>query len=230
MKKLATFASDFRLGTLLSCSAAVLLTACGGSADLGADPAQTAASVESTVTASATGTTEPNAADAGAASTTAANPNEFVVKGYEGDAQPRLLASVTSVNTAAVITGANATALVTQLYRSLLGRDPEPAGLAHWTQALANGMTASQLEASIRGSNEYARLHPAGGNTATTPATAYNYYVSPTGSDTAAGTKAAPFKTLARAAKAATRAGTTVWVAPGTYAGGIKTTASGTAA
>ncbi|OON64675.1 hypothetical protein B0920_07900 [Massilia sp. KIM] len=63
-----------------------------------------------------------------------------------------------------------------------------------------------------------------------TPATTTNYYVSPTGSDTAAGTKAAPFKTLARAAKAATKAGTTVWVAPGTYAGGIKTTASGTAA
>jgi hypothetical protein len=63
----------------------------------------------------------------------------------------------------------------------------------------------------------------------TTPATTYNYYVSPTGSDTAAGTKAAPFKTLARAAKAAVKASTTVWVAPGTYAGGIKTTASGTA-
>ena len=62
----------------------------------------------------------------------------------------------------------------------------------------------------------------------TAPATPYNYYVAPAGSDTAAGTKAAPFKTLARAAKAATRAGTTVWVAPGTYAGGIKTTASGT--
>jgi hypothetical protein len=62
----------------------------------------------------------------------------------------------------------------------------------------------------------------------TTPATTYNYYVAPTGSDSAAGTKTAPFKTLARAAKAATRAGTTVWVAPGTYAGGFRTTASGT--
>ncbi|OON64674.1 hypothetical protein B0920_07890 [Massilia sp. KIM] len=62
------------------------------------------------------------------------------------------------------------------------------------------------------------------------PATPNNFYVSPTGSDTAAGTKAAPFKTLARAAKAATKAGTTVWVAPGTYAGGFKTTANGTAA
>jgi len=65
---------------------------------------------------------------------------------------------------------------------------------------------------------------------AATPATPNNYYVSPTGSDTAAGTKAAPFKTLARAAKAVTKAGTTVFVAPGTYAGGFKTTASGTAA
>jgi hypothetical protein len=61
-----------------------------------------------------------------------------------------------------------------------------------------------------------------------TPSTSYNYYVSPTGSDSAAGTQSAPFKTLARAAQVATRAGTTVWVAPGTYAGGIRTTASGT--
>jgi len=66
-------------------------------------------------------------------------------------------------------------------------------------------------------------------NAATIPATPYNYYVSPTGSDSAAGTKAAPFKTLARAAQVATKAGTTVFVAPGTYAGGIRTTASGTA-
>jgi hypothetical protein len=65
---------------------------------------------------------------------------------------------------------------------------------------------------------------------ATVPATSINYYVSPTGSDSAAGTKAAPFKTIAKAATKATKAGTTVWVAPGAYAGGFKTTASGTAA
>ena len=64
---------------------------------------------------------------------------------------------------------------------------------------------------------------------ATTPATSINYYVATTGSDSAAGTKAAPFKTIAKAATKATQAGTTVWVAPGTYAGGFKTTASGTA-
>jgi Protein of unknown function (DUF1565) len=63
---------------------------------------------------------------------------------------------------------------------------------------------------------------------ATTPPTTYNYYVSPTGSDSNSGSSSAPFRTLARAARAATRPSTTVWVAPGTYAGGIKTTYSGT--
>ena len=64
---------------------------------------------------------------------------------------------------------------------------------------------------------------------APTPATPNNFYVSPNGSDTAAGTRAAPFKTLARAARAAVKPGTTVFVAPGTYDGGFKTTANGTA-
>jgi hypothetical protein len=60
------------------------------------------------------------------------------------------------------------------------------------------------------------------------PKTTYNYYVAPNGSDTAAGTQSAPFRTIA---KAATRAvpSTTIWVAPGTYSGGFRTTASGTA-
>ncbi len=61
------------------------------------------------------------------------------------------------------------------------------------------------------------------------PATTYKLYVSPTGKDTNAGTAAAPFRTLTRAASA-TRASTTVFVAPGTYPGGIKTTVNGTAA
>jgi hypothetical protein len=60
-----------------------------------------------------------------------------------------------------------------------------------------------------------------------TPSTPYNYYVSPTGNDSAAGTASAPWKTLARAARAA-KPGTTIRVAPGTYVGGFKTTASGT--
>jgi len=159
MKKLVTFASDFRLNALLCCSATVLLTACGGGLNDTANgqQAQTAA----ITTSAANGDSKtPNTVDATAAQATdAAAPAAT-------DGAPHLLAMVTSVNT-----------------------------------------TSSMMS---------------------TPTTSYNYYVSPTGSDSAAGTKAAPFKTLARAAKSATRAGTTVWVAPGTYAGGIKTTASGT--
>jgi hypothetical protein len=174
---LASFATELRFGALLSCSAAVLLTACGGSAGDAASgqTAQTAATVAS-VDASV-----PNAVDAAAAQAGAAN---FALAGYDAapqaaaeqvlaaagakaDGAPHLLASVTQVNTSAALT---------------------------------------------------------------TPATTYNYYVAPTGSDSAAGTKAAPFKTLAQAAKVATKASTTVWVAPGTYSGGIKTTANGTAA
>ena len=50
------------------------------------------------------------------------------------------------------------------------------------------------------------------------PALAYaaEYYVSPTGSDSAAGTSAAPFATLSKANSAA-GAGDTIWVHGGTY-------------
>jgi hypothetical protein len=131
----------------------------------------------------------------------------------------------------ATISAATAQQQIRQLYLTLLRREPDASGFQFWTQALINGVPLASIEAQFKGSDEYLKLQ---GNatpaTPTIPATAYNYYVAPTGSDTAAGTKAAPFKTLARAAKAATKAGTTVFVAPGTYAGGIKTTASGTAA
>lgn len=59
------------------------------------------------------------------------------------------------------------------------------------------------------------------------PASAATYHVSPDGSDSADGSALAPFKTLARAARAVTLPGTTVHVAPGTYEGGIKTTGHG---
>jgi hypothetical protein len=83
----------------------------------------------------------------------------------------------------------------------------------------------------VTAQNTGATLDVGAGNIASLaiPATPYNYYVSPTGNDANTGTTSTkPFRTLARAARAATRAGTTVWVAPGSYAGGIKTTASGT--
>jgi hypothetical protein len=60
------------------------------------------------------------------------------------------------------------------------------------------------------------------------PVTAVNLFVAPGGADSNAGTAAAPFRTIARAAQAALP-GTTVHVAPGTYPGGFRTAASGSA-
>ncbi|GAB3420016.1 DUF4214 domain-containing protein [Massilia agilis] len=117
---------------------------------------------------------------------------------------------------------------ITQLYQSLLNRSPDAGGLAYWTSVLNSGVPIDVIASYLKSSDEYQALH-AGDTTGGIPATTYNYYVAPTGSDSAAGTKAAPFKTLARAAQVATKASTTVWVAPGTYTGGFKTTASGTA-
>ncbi|NHZ61368.1 right-handed parallel beta-helix repeat-containing protein [Massilia genomosp. 1] len=53
-------------------------------------------------------------------------------------------------------------------------------------------------------------------------------YVSPQGADDNPGSATRPFRTLARAARAVAP-GTTVYVAPGLYSGGVKTTASGRA-
>jgi hypothetical protein len=53
------------------------------------------------------------------------------------------------------------------------------------------------------------------------------YYVAPNGSDNAAGTRSAPFRTLARAAKAVIEPGVVVMVAPGIYEGGLQTNSDG---
>ncbi len=58
------------------------------------------------------------------------------------------------------------------------------------------------------------------------PSATHNVYVSPYGSDDNPGTALAPFRSIARAARTA-QPGTTIHVAPGTYPGGFKTTASG---
>ena len=58
--------------------------------------------------------------------------------------------------------------------------------------------------------------------------TTTTYYVAPTGSDGNPGTQAAPFRTIKKAASVV-KPGSTVHVAPGTYAESIITTVSGTA-
>ncbi len=58
------------------------------------------------------------------------------------------------------------------------------------------------------------------------PASKYNYYVSPDGSNSNPGTETSPFQTIQHAAGIALP-GTTIHVAKGTYAGGFRTTMSG---
>jgi hypothetical protein len=224
MKKQASFSPALRINALLCCSAAVLLSACGANADQAGMASQTAAAITSSADAAASAV-EPNTTDA-ASSTASTAPASFAMSGYDSPAQPRLLASITSSATAGT-----PVQQVTELYHTLLQREPDTEGLQFWSNAVAAGVPISHVEAEFKASPEYINLQAATGGdvpAVTTPVTTYNYYVSSTGSDTAAGTKSAPFKTLARAAKAATKASTTVWVAPGTYAGGIKTTANGT--
>ncbi len=123
---------------------------------------------------------------------------------------------------------------INQLYVQLLGRPADAAGLAWWAQMLDSGMSMDAIAAQLKASDEYAKRNtnvgPNAGGLPSIPATTYNYYVSPNGSDSANGSKATPFKTLAKAAQVATKPSTTVFVAPGTYAGGFKTTGNGTAA
>jgi parallel beta-helix repeat protein len=70
--------------------------------------------------------------------------------------------------------------------------------------------------------------HEASAQLTLPPTGFYHLYVASNGWDSNPGTSDAPFKTIARAAKAALP-GTTVHVAPGSYPGGFKTTVSGTA-
>lgn len=60
------------------------------------------------------------------------------------------------------------------------------------------------------------------------PPGAQDLYVAPDGADDNAGARSAPFRSIARAAQAASP-GSIVHVAPGLYPGGFKTTANGTA-
>lgn len=60
------------------------------------------------------------------------------------------------------------------------------------------------------------------------PPTAYHLYVAPNGADNNLGSESAPFLSIERASKVALP-GTTIHVAPGSYAGGFRTAANGTA-
>jgi hypothetical protein len=121
MIKFATFASDVRVNALLCCSAAVLLTACGGGmSDTGAGQTQTAAAVvdsatsqsDATVAAPAFGAdaNTPAVADAGAVAAAAADTDPAAAEG-----ETRMLASTVAV--------AAATPSIYHLYVSTAGSD-----------------------------------------------------------------------------------------------------------
>jgi hypothetical protein len=202
MTKFVTFVSEIRLHALLCSSAAVLLTACGGGVD------------------------------SGSASATSGQPLQTAALSFNSDAAAATTAPATLEQTSPAEASAAPQDSASEVYTGnfeLLGYSTDTTATVGTPQAALTTETAAASASEPALATDGAAL-PAGAidPAAVIPATTYNYYVSPSGSDTNPGSKAAPFKTLARAAKA-TRASTTVWVAPGTYAGGLKTTISGTA-
>ncbi|MFN3792366.1 choice-of-anchor Q domain-containing protein [Massilia sp.] len=111
---------------------------------------------------------------------------------------------------------------VTELYRTLLGREPDTAGLAYWVGHVNNGMPLDTVRVSLMSSLEYQNRTASNADNSF-----YHLYVATTGSDSNPGTKARPFKTINKAASVA-KANTTVHVAPGTYYGNVTTRLSGT--
>ena len=93
------------------------------------------------------------------------------------------------------------------------------------TAATSAAADAAQPEGATR---LLATVTSATPNAAAATASTYNLYVATTGSDANAGTQAAPYKTITKAASVA-KAGTTIHVAAGTYAGNVTSKNSGTA-
>ena len=198
MNKTFKFPSQIRVASLLCCSAAVLLTACGGGEPVDASPmqaAQTAGLIGSSALAQehpavSQGTEMNHAAPAAPGQAKATSEADFALAGYEGGPFAGDDSSTPSVQMTASSTPS--------------------------VQMTAGGSTAASLTGGT--------VSPA----YVVPATTYKLYVSPYGNDANSGTAAAPFKTLARAARS-TRPSTTVFVAPGTYYGGLRTTIHGSA-
>ncbi len=200
MIKLVNFASEIRLSTLVCSSITVLLTACGA----GNEPADIGQS----------GAAERNLAQVSTVSTVSTVSGQGSAAADTAGTAPAALAASGQDQ------GVSATA-------------PNPgefvvAGYTGDTAADLASAAPAGSDGTILLSNVSVTAPAPAPHAMATPPTPYNFYVSPNGNDAASGSRSAPFKTLARAARA-TRAGTTVWVAPGTYTGGFKTTTSGTA-
>jgi parallel beta-helix repeat protein len=212
--------------TLAACSAAVLLTACGGDIP-GAASATLSQGIQSANASSASDASVAAAGQTPALSAESAGTGAFQQAAAGAPAATRLLATISSAST-----GASATAQVSDLYRTLLNREPDSGGLQYWVQQVNAGLPIDGVKNAMVSSPEYKNLQaaapaPAAAAAAADPS-AYHLYVSTTGSDSNTGTQAKPFKTITKAAAAA-KASTTVHVAAGTYAGNVSTKTSGSA-
>ena len=190
MIKSFNFPSHTRIASLLCCSAAVLLTACGGGEPVDAGQPRAA------------GTAGLMVSSAGAP----AQPAATLAQGVE-------------MNQAAPVAVGQAKAS-SEADFALAGYEGGPFAGDDSSQSSAQMTASGSAIAALPGGS----VSPA----YVVPATTYKLYVSPNGNDASAGTASAPFRTLARAARS-TRASMTVFVAPGTYTGGLRTTIHGSA-
>jgi parallel beta-helix repeat protein len=227
MKRIVTFASNVHASALLCCSAAVLLTACGGNTGGSTTDTSTATLSHGVQSANASEATVAAAGQTAALTEESAGTGAFEHASATANAPQttRLLATMSSATTG------DTTTQITDLYRTLLNREPDSAGLQFWIQQMNAGMSIDGVKNEFLNSAEYKNLQAAAPAPAPAPAadpSAYHLYVATTGSDSNSGTKAAPFKTITKAAAAA-KASTTVHVAAGTYAGNVSTKTSGSA-
>ena len=211
-----------RATTLVACSAAVLLTACGGDIP-GAATATLSNGVQS---ANATDANVASAAQAPALTEESAGTGAFEQAAAAAPQSTRLLATISSATSST-----NVTAQITDLYHTVLKREPDSNGLQYWTQQVNAGLPIDGVKSAMLASDEYKNLQaaaPAAPAPAAADPSAYHLYVSTTGSDSNTGTQAKPFKTITKAASVA-KASTTVHVAAGTYSGNVSTKTSGSA-
>jgi hypothetical protein len=112
---------------------------------------------------------------------------------------------------------------IAELYWWILGRKPDESGLRFWKQS---GLSLEAVAVELQRSPELVSQHgwsQLGANTRN------KIYVDAAASaERADGTEQNPYKTLAAAAKAVKNPSTTVFVKPGIYEGGFRTTIDGT--
>lgn len=139
--------------------------------------------------------------------------------------QPKLAAQTGGTFAVSAVPAAAQEEQITDLYWWILGRRPDDTGLQFWKQS---GLSAESIAVEFQRSHELVVQHnwtQLGQNTRNKI-----YVDAATTSDRQDGTEQNPYKTLAAAAKAVKAASTTVFVKPGIYEGGFRTTANGTAA